>query len=147
MAHSLIQPTLDAGTKLEVLKSGSVTGVADLITPSRDGWQRNTDSYQTLGSSEANSRGDGRVIIGVRTVVILITPEGSESIYERLYDFEQAVADATHLRWGSVTLELVGKASLVSPSFHGEASVQATLRYTPRYAQALSGATPVLGPL
>ena len=145
MAHTLVQPTLDDSTKLEVLVSGSVRDSCELVSPSRDGWQRNTDSYQTLGSSEANSRGDGRVVIQPRTATILLTD--STSIYQRLYDFEQALADATHLRWGTVTLELVGKASLTNPDFLGETAVRASIRYVPKYAQALDGATPVLGPL
>lgn len=149
MAHVPVDPSLETTTKLELLESsgGEATDSCELITPSNEGWQRNVDIYQTLGSSEANSRGDGRIIIRPRTATVLVQPISTESIYRRLYLFEQNVADATHLRYGSVELELVGKASLTNPTFIGEKAVQVTLRYLPKTAQAKVSSDPVLGPI
>src|SRR5690606_20357360 len=86
VAHSLVQPTTASGTRLQILSSGgAVLDEADLITPARDGWERNSDTYQAMGTSEAVARGDGRVVIRPRTAQVLVRVEGSESIYRRLY--------------------------------------------------------------
>ena len=152
MANTPVDPGPPAAltTPLQVMAGESVLFEAPLVKPGGGAFARNRRGYQAFDSSEQTSSGDGRPVIGERTVEVIIEGVDHAAAHAALHTLDAALEAATHLRWGDATIELAGVSGVTNwqPVLTGGPNLRVTVTYWPRFAAGvLSDSTPVLGPL
>lgn len=152
MANTPVDPGPPAAlsTPLQVLAGDSVLFEAPLIKPGAGGYARNRRGYQAFETEEQVSAGDGRLVIGERTVEVIVDGATFAAAHTALNALDASLEAATHLRWGDMTVQLAGTRGITAwqPVLTGGPALRVTITYLPRYARgSLPDATPVLGPL
>lgn len=152
MANTPVDPGTPAALSnpLQVMAGESVLFEAPLVKPGSGRFERNRRGYQAFESAEQNSSGDGRMVIGERTVEIIVMGDDLVEAHAALHALDQALEAATHLRYGDVSVELAGSRGVTSwqPVLTGGPHLRVVVTYLPRYAGGVTtSAVPVLGPL
>lgn len=151
MAHTPVDPgTLPAYENVQVLAASVVLDEFPLIRGSREGFERNRRGYQAFETDEQVASGDGRRVVGERTLEVLIRAEDGKTAHERLYDLDQALEAADSLRYDGSTFTLAGSRGITqwAPLATGSDDLRATISYIPSLATGTNeAAQPVLGPL
>lgn len=147
---TIVQPTLATYEYLQVLGTGGTVLVEHiLISVGRLSFERNRRGYQAFDSDEQVASGDGRRVVGERTVDVLIQAAAGDP-HAQLYALDQALEGATALAYEGTTVALAGVRGVtaVQPIGAGARDLRATITYLPRLATGLNSANqPVLGPL
>lgn len=151
MAHTPIDPgTLPAYENVQVLAGGVVLDEFPLIRASREGFERNRRGYQAFDSDEQVASGDGRRVVGERTLEVLVQATATKSAAARLYDLDQALEAADAVKYEGATFTLAGSRGITqwSPLTVGSDDLRATISYLPtQQTGSDAAAQPVLGPL
>lgn len=152
MAHTPVDPGTPAAltTPLQVLSGGTVLFEAPLVRPGTGRFERNQRGYQAFESDEQVAAGDGRRVVGERTLDLIVTGQDHQAAHAALHDLDAALQSATHLRWNDMLIELAGAKGIISsqPVLTGGPNLRVTIAYLPRRAAGtLPDTTPVLGPL
>lgn len=152
MANTPVDPGPQAAltNPLQILSGVSVLFEAPLVKPGSGKFERNRRGYQAFESEEQAASGDGRLVVGERTVDIIVTGDTLIEAHAALYELDAALELATHLRFADTTVELVGSRGITSwqPVLTGSPHLRVTITYLPRFAAGVtSSAASVLGPL
>ncbi len=152
MANVPVDPGPPAAleTPLQVLNGDLVVFEVPLIKPGGGGFARNRRGYQAFETNEQVAAGDGRLVIGERTVEVVIDGATFADAHASLHALDTALQAATHLRWNDMTVQLAGARGITAwqPVLTGGPALRVIIAYLPRFAAGtLPDTTPVLGPL
>lgn len=147
---TLVQPTLDSAERLQVLGVGGVVLAEHvLVSIGRLSFERNRRGYQAFESDEQAASGDGRRVVGERTVDVLLQAVDGDP-HAQAYALDQALETASSLSYSGTTVQLAGTRGVTTlqPVGVGARDLRATITYLPSLATATNPANqPVLGPL
>ena len=152
MANSPTTPVAEENyPMLEVLDaSGGILDTVPVIKAGGHAYSRNRRGYQAFDSDSQAASGDGRRVVGARTIDLLIQA-GDTGSGARLHALDVVIEGAASLRLEGVTIALAGSGGFTATqplTDDRDGDLRATLTYYPAtQAATTTGGAPVLGPL
>lgn len=147
MANTPVDPgAMPTPETVRIMDGSILLDEFPLIRAPTTGFARNRRGYQAFESDEQVAAGDGRRVVGERTMDLLVQATESRSVHARLHDLDAALDLATALIYEGAVFELAGSRGITATQPLGR-DIRATVTYLPRLAEGVAAGQPVLGPL
>lgn len=152
MSNSPVTPDATELPTLEILSAGGLTlTTVPVIQAGGHSYGLNKQGFQAYGVDTQGASGDGKNVVGARTIDVLIQDTTAQSAGARMYEVMEALRSAASFRMSGVSIALSGTGGITATQpLTGDRTgdVRATIEYLPLTMAATDTlGAPVLGPL